>query len=233
MLPRWIPALCRWHRFERARERYLRRPALPEALRTLLAAPLPSDSTPLCGLSLLSLDVETSGLDPKRDQLLSIGSVVLAQGQIRLDGASHLFVQSDALDRRSAVIHHILPEMLQNGVSLDDAMMQLFSQLTGRVALAHGSTVERRFIDHYLADRFGLPPLPQLWLDTLHIEKRYARLQGFEQPDLRLAAVRDAQGLPAYPAHIALTDAVACAELLLVQAHRCGPDLQPLRHWWR
>lgn len=160
MLPRWIPALCRWHRFERARERYLRRPALPEALRTLLGAPLPSDSTPLFGLSLLSLDVETSGLDPERDQLLSIGSVVLAQGQIRLDEASHLFVQSDKLDRRSAVIHHILPEMLQNGVSLDDAMMQLFSQLTGRVALAHGSTVERRFIDHYLADRFGLPPCP-------------------------------------------------------------------------
>ena len=41
-------------------------------------------------------------------------------------------------------------------------------------------------------------------------------------PQLNLADARRACGLPDYPAHDALTDAVATAELFLVLRHRLG-----------
>ena len=41
-------------------------------------------------------------------------------------------------------------------------------------------------------------------------------------PELNLTAARRALGLPDYPAHDALTDAVATAELFLVVRHRLG-----------
>ena len=60
-------------------------------------------------------------------------------------------------------------------------------------------------------------------VDTMLLEQ--VQLRRREQPirtgDLRLQACRDRYNLPAYPAHNALMDALATAELLLAQAgHR-------------
>lgn len=47
------------------------------ALYRYLATPLPEPSTPIRDLRLLAIDAETTGLDPSRDQMLSVGFVPL------------------------------------------------------------------------------------------------------------------------------------------------------------
>lgn len=205
-------------RLERARARYLTRIGLPTMVRQLLSVPLPSPGASLKEARLLSLDFETTGLQPTEDHILSIGTVDVLKGRIDLETATHSFVHGRYLVKAdTAIINHLMPEQLADGKSLDEAMEELFHLMSGAILLAHGAMVERRFIDHYLQQRHCLPPLPLPWLDTLEIERRRTRYIRTMQADLRLSSVRSRHGLPRYSSHEALIDAVATAELLLVQ----------------
>jgi DNA polymerase III subunit epsilon len=63
-------------------------------------------------------------------------------------------------------------------------------------------------------------------VDTLRIEQRRLALRQHapQSGELRLEACRRRYGLPDYPAHDALVDAVAAAELLLAQASHAGGE---------
>ncbi|PVZ86657.1 hypothetical protein C9426_14655 [Serratia sp. S1B] len=204
-------------KLERARAHYLaQNPVLPNVLKTLLITPLPGADCPLDQLPILALDFETTGLDPYLHHILSIGTVALNGAGIELSSAHHNYVNDPrVINAETAVINQLLPELLATGQPLDVLMEALLVNMAGQVMLAHGSMVERCFIDAYIASRFGLPPLPLLWLDTLHMEKRRYRHQRELSGDFRLSALRQQAGLPDYPAHDALLDAVATAELLL------------------
>lgn len=215
-------------RLQTEREQWLRVPGLSHALKQLLEAPLPDFNATVTHLPWLVFDFETSGLDANTDCILSIGSVVAENGQIGLASAQHHYISSgNPVSARSAIINHITPEMLRDGVALDEAMEALFTSLTGRVAIVHGRMVERAFINAWLFKRYGREGLPLLWIDTLELELRHQQAARRIQNDLRLSSIRRDYHLPDYPAHHALCDAVATAEVLLAQigARSHGHDL--------
>ncbi len=210
------------------RTRYLARGGIPAPLARLLQTPLPPTTTPLQALDILALDIETTGLDPEQDHILSVGLVPVHQGRIDLRAARRFFVHGPYVVKAStAIINQITPEMLENGQPLDWVMEELFAAMQGHVLLCHGATVEQRFINAYLQQTFGLRDLPLPWLDTLALERNRSAHKGAEHNDFRLSSVRARQGLPPYPAHDALTDAVATAELLLSLAKTLFADTTP------
>lgn len=178
----------------------------------------------------LVIDIETTGFDPKQDALLSIGFVPIDQGRINLGKAQHYYIRDAAVSIKaeSAVINHIVPQMLTEGLPLADVFTEFFQALAGRIPIAHGSWVEQRFIAHQAKKLWGLPQLPLQWLDTLKIEKsRMANGCVPPNPDVQLASVRQRYGLPDYQAHNALYDAIATAELFLVLIRAIYGDKQP------
>lgn len=208
---------------ESQHKRWRNIPGLSPVLQQLLATPVPNFTADVFSVPWLAFDFETSGLDANQDRILSIGSVMVQSGQILLASAQHQYISSDPqVNAHSAVINHITPEMLRDGEALDEAMETLFLRLAGRVAVVHGKMVERAFINAWLQTRYGAEDLPILWIDTLEIERRYQQARRQMQNDLRLSSLRREYRLPDYPAHHALCDAVATAELALVQ-------LQPQR----
>jgi len=172
------------------------------------------------------LDLETTGLDVEKDRVLSIGWVSIKNFQIDLSTAKELMINNDTDVRpETVVINHITPEMLQEGVSLDDAFSLFFAQSQGKVIVAHACCVEKSFIDRYAREHFDLPPLPLLWIDTLGIEKYLSRAIDHNQDaDLRLSSIRARYVLPEYNAHGALIDSISTAELLLAQIKRVYRD---------
>lgn len=209
-------------KFERARARYLaRHRSLPAVISTLLTSPLPAAECPLMQLPVLSIDFETTGLDPRQDHILSIGTIEIKAAGIELSSAQHNYVNGPhVVKAETAVINQLMPALLASGQPLDELMENLFITMAGHILLAHGSMVEQRFIDAYLQNRFNLPPLPLPWLDTLVIAQRRVRHQRELATDFRLSSLRQQSGLPDYPAHDALIDAIATAELLLADSHR-------------
>ncbi|MCG7588656.1 3'-5' exonuclease [Photobacterium sp. OFAV2-7] len=222
---------------EREREKRLRQGGLPEHLSALLTKPFPEHGANLNDLEYLVLDFETTGFEPETDDILSVGYLCIKNSKLDMNSAVHTYIQgAEGVKAETAVINHIVPQMLDNGRPLDDVMMQLFQCMKGKILIAHGSTIEKRFIDHYLFTRYKIKPLPLLWIDTLLLEKSLTINKNYQKSgDYRLASVRARHGLPEYSNHGALIDAVATGELFfalisLIFSHSL-PRLGSLYHY--
>lgn len=198
--------------------------AISPAALDLLAQPYPSLKTDIADFSITVLDIETSGLKPQTDHIVSMGWVNIVDGVIKLSSAQHHIIYSptDSTDGTnddiSRSLHHILPEQQQRGITLDQAMANLFESMNSPIILAHGSTIEKRFFEQYYRSK-SCPNLPLIWLDTLKIEQNTSKGRNYHK-DFRLFALRNQYQLPDYPAHHALMDAMATAELFLAQKYR-------------
>lgn len=202
----------------RRRARELRS-AAPGPLADVLRAGSPSRDTPLVHLRLLAVDLETTGLDPGRDAVLSVGWVPVDGDRVVLGGAGGQVVSDTGEVGRSATVHGLTDDAVSRGRPLAAVLTDLLEALHGRVLLAHFARVEVGFLDAACRRLWGAG-LPVEVVDTLELERR-ARVGvwgGEVEPGaLRLAAARRYRGLPTYAAHEALTDALACAELYLAQ----------------
>ena len=211
---------------KRKRERYISKHKLPDNIKALLSAPLPELDSDLFKLDYIALDFETTGFHPEQDHLLSVGYLPLSNQQLIISEAVETFIKSsEKVKPETAVINHIVPEMLEKGSPLHEVMDTFFGALKGKVLIAHGCSIERRFIDYYIAKHYQLPPLPLLWVDTLTIEKSLTMHKGNQKSsDFRLASTRARHGLPEYSAHGALIDALATGELYLALLKKrfCG-----------
>lgn len=197
------------------------------ALRRYLSSPPPDPATPLDDLSLLAVDLETTGLDPLRDRVLSVGFVPVDGDRIALGGAGSLLVRPGDDDEagvgQSAVLHGLTDDVVAEGVPVAEALDAVFDALAGRVLLAHFAAIETGFLATLAERVHGVRP-PLVAVDTLELQLRLLRGgidMGFSTDpspgELRLWAARDRFGLPRYRAHDALVDALACAELYLAQ----------------
>jgi len=152
-----------------------------------------------------------------------MGWVEVHQKQIDLALKKHFYLNnSEQINHQTAVVNQIVPEMLEQGSSLDKAMTSLFSHCQNRVLVVHGKVIEKGFIDYYMQQKYGVSELPLLWIDTMKIEVWLANKMGGNtlSQDNRLTAVRKRYQLPQYNAHNALVDSLATAELLLAQIAR-------------
>ncbi|MGF1765685.1 exonuclease domain-containing protein [Aliivibrio kagoshimensis] len=211
---------------KRQRKRYVSTLQLPKFLTRVLDLPFPEIDDLANELEYIVLDFETTGLDCNDDLILSMGWVDIKQGKVDLSSAHHLYINNGSqVKPETAVINHIIPQMLSGGVNIHDAMMTFFEAARGKVIVAHACVVEARFMNKYLNESYHLPDMPLLWLDTLCIEKRMAKALNRDVGiDLTLTGVRERYGLPAYNSHNALADAVSTAELLLAIIKRIRPD---------
>lgn len=200
------------------RERALRKAGSDTALGRHLATPPPDPDTPTSSAPLLAVDLETTGLDPRRDQILSVGFVPVDGDVIDLSGAREIVVHADGEVGQSAVVHGLTDDIVAAGRPLPEVLDEVLAALTGRALLAHYATIEQDFLDAACRRIYG-GSLPLRVVDTMDLQRRLTA-NPYDNPrggTLRLGASREAHGLPVYHAHAALTDALACAELYLAQ----------------
>jgi DNA polymerase-3 subunit epsilon len=181
-------------------------------------------------LDLLAVDLETSGLDPARHEVLSIGMVPVRGLVIELAGARQYAVRLAHPDGvgQSATVHGITDDDAADAQPLATVLPQVCAALQGRVLLAHHASIEVGFLTRACRDHGQ--PLPDLRvIDTVLLQRRVlrrGRTHGQVADDeLTLEGARRFLGLPRYRSHEALTDALACAELYLAQVTALGDDL--------
>ncbi|WP_235890087.1 3'-5' exonuclease [Maribrevibacterium harenarium] len=178
------------------------------------------------------LDMETTGLDPKQHQVVSLGWVLVENGAILLDSAQHIVLQGAEIDPETVAIHMITDQDVEElGRNQASVLRYLRQLIKGKVLVAHHAPIELGFLKRL----WGTQPMPDLsvqWLDTLALERTKAERKGaiIQEGGFRLGACRERYGLPDYNGHDALTDALATAELLLAQiAHQpTSPTLMEL-----
>jgi DNA polymerase-3 subunit epsilon len=207
------------------RRRALNR-AAPGPLHDYLAVPFPQNGALCRDTSIVALDLETTGLDPKKDSILSVGLVNVEGMAVRLETAWHQVVRVDhALAEESVVIHEITDDAAAAGRPLEEVLPPLLEHLAGRVMLVHYKNIEQNFLDaacrRLYGSRFVIPTIDTLALAARVFERRNHTIQA---GDLRLFNLRPRYNLPRYKAHNALSDALATAELFLAMAAEMAPD---------
>lgn len=205
-------------------------------LKSFYQSTLPGPKTPLEDVPMISIDLETTGLDPDRDSIISIGMVDMDIQRIYCRSACHwTFNPKRPLTRSSVPIHEITDTDVQGSPSLESRFSDILDALAGKIVVVHYLPIERRFLAKAAQRIYGYP-LHFPIVDTMDLEKRHLR-KGlrviFPRADsVRLDACRTRLHLPRYKAHHALTDALATAELLQAQvAHRYNAS-DPVSQFW-
>ena len=111
--------------------------APPGPIRDYLATPLPGPRTAVADLRLLAVDIETTGLDPRTDHILSVGFLPVDGLVIDLSGAEQLLCRAEVGVGQSAVVHGITDDALTEGIALSEVVERVAAALHGRVLLAH------------------------------------------------------------------------------------------------
>lgn len=172
---------------------------------------------------MLALDLELTGLDPGRAEIVSAGFVPIDGLRIRLAGAQRILVRPEGNVEESAKVHLIRDEDLEAAASLEEAMVLILEALRGRVLLVHFSRLDHGMLARICRHRYGAPLVVPV-VDTLAVAHRQLLRTGREPApgSLRLPALRAQYGLPPAPLHGALSDAVATAELFLAMVAEKG-----------
>jgi len=111
------------------------------------------------------VDVETSGLDMKKDRLISIGAVALTDGKMDFSDAFQVVVRQDRIStHENILIHGIGGSAQSEGVDPAEALL-LFLQYIGKAPLvAYHAFFDQSMIDKALVEYLGVK-LEQSWMD--------------------------------------------------------------------
>lgn len=178
---------------------------------------------------MIAVDLELTGLDAKKNKIISIGWTLIDKGRIKLGSNQHLLVNTDHSVGDSATIHELLDNEVETGISIEDALGLLFQAAKGRVWVFHHAGLDVAFLQvacREWAELRASARVPMMTLDTLQIElsARQRRDIPVKPGDLQLGELRAHYYLPDYKGHNALVDALATAELMLAMAARLDRD---------
>ncbi len=200
--------------------------ARPGPLAEYLSTPFPDKKSDCREIEIVAIDLETTGLDPKKDDILSIGMVNIDGWGVKLGTSWHRIVRVEqAIPGESAVIHQITDDQAAAGAPIEELLPEVLRRMAGKPMVVHYSPIEQNFLSAACQKLYGAPFVVPT-IDTLEVGQRvFERRNHLIQPgDLRLFNLRPRYNLPQYKAHNALSDALATAELFLAMADNLYPD---------
>ncbi len=172
-----------------------------------------------------SLDLETGGLDARKDAMLAVGMVPIREGTIRLGQAWCTLVRPDSaggIDPDSVKAHQLVWGEVRDAPPVCEVLPEIDRRLREGVLLLHHRSLDLAFLRRAYREcglRWPRPPVVDtvdLLVRVSHHRLRREPHLPRELPALNLTRARRQFGLPEYQAHDALTDAIATAELFLV-----------------
>jgi DNA polymerase-3 subunit epsilon len=167
----------------------------------------------------VSLDFEATGLDLRRDTIVSFGTVPIRMGRIELGGAVYQLVDPGEVppSKESITVHGLRPVDLRGAPSIEATRRALGAAIDGRFLVTWWAGVEASF----LAKIFGGGV--RGWLRrAIDVRDLVIALEGETARQLTLTTAAQRFGVPVANPHHALDDALVTAQLLLVTASRLG-----------
>ncbi|WP_332401324.1 3'-5' exonuclease [Vibrio metschnikovii] len=181
---------------------------------------------------LISLDCETTSLDPQRAELVSIAATKIIDNRILTSQAFHIRLAAPtSLDSGSVRIHQLRHQDLANGLSEQQALQQLLAFIGNRPLVGYHIRYDKTILDIACRKQLGFPlPNPLIEVSQLYHQQLEKQLPN-AYFDLSLAAICHHLDLPMQDKHDALQDAITAA-LVFVRLSKGGlPKLKsPYQH---
>lgn len=201
----------------------------------LKSAPKIDLNAPLDGLRWVVVDVETGGLNPHADPLLSIGAVEIRHGQIQLGASFEARLQQSAVTSHENILIHGLTHSQQlSGAAAKDALLDFAEYAAGGPFVAFHAGFDHTALQVAMQKELGWN-FPGQWLDAAIIAPLlFPHLAtGRRSLDDWLEAL----SIQNYARHSAVADATATAQLWLILLNAAARqrlhtfrDLESLAH---
>lgn len=122
-------------------------------------------------------DCETTGLDIKKDRILSIGAVAVINNEIKVNDTLTIFVKQDIFNPDSVPIHGILKEGQEEKVVEAEAIIRFLDYIKDATLVAHHANFDLEMINLALS-RLELGRLKNQYMDT---DIMYQKLKYFPE----------------------------------------------------
>ncbi len=166
------------------------------------------------------LDCETSGLNPQKDEILSIGAVHIKDNKILMRKTFNIFLKpSKNINVESIKIHHIRPVDLKNGIDAQEAIYQLLDFIGSRPIVGYYIKFDVAIISRYTKEFIGIK-LPNKTIEVSSMYYNTIRKRSDCQfVDLRFDTILKKLDIPILGKHDALNDALMTAMIFLKLAY--------------
>jgi len=161
----------------------------------------------------VALDCETTGLDVRHDQIVSIGAVRIVGNRLLTSERLELIVRPErSLKVASMRVHRLLERDVAHGLEPQQAMRQLLDFIGSRPLVGYYLEFDVAMLNREIWPMLGVRlPQPKIEVSAMYYDFKQRQLPAHardETIDLRFATIMNELGLPLRDAHDALNDAV-------------------------
>lgn len=173
---------------------------------------------PLKDVRFVVFDTETTGLEPAKDRILSIGAVGIQQGKIMVQDSFEMYVQQETYSKESISIHGIMPGRARQGVPEQEAVQRFIDYIRGAVLVAHHAAFDVTMVNNMIKRHYHARILNK-FLDTASLAIRLEQFQVapefYQSSEYSLDALIERYHLTAQDRHTAAGDSFITAQLLI------------------
>ncbi len=166
----------------------------------------------------VSLDCETTGLDPRVDDVVTVAAVRIRGNRILLSERFEATVRpEDARSSEAAIkIHRLRERDVESAQPIHRVLPELLRFIGGRPLVGYYIDFDVRMLDKYALWLLQTKlPNPQIEVSSLYYERKYGSAPPGTTIDLSFAAILRDLGIPPLEQHDALNDAVMAAMIYL------------------
>ncbi|RRD90568.1 3'-5' exonuclease [Conchiformibius steedae] len=168
------------------------------------------------GGEMVSIDCETTGLDVKTAEIISIGAVKIRENRVLAGEPFYVLIKPEGeMAAENISVHGLRPQDLSGGLPIQEALLQLLDFIGGRPLVGYYLEFDVAMLNKFLKPLIGVKlPNRQIEISSIYYRQEMKTLQdGFV--DLRLEAINKKLRLPVTARHNALNDAVHAAVMYL------------------
>lgn len=163
----------------------------------------------------ISIDCETSSLNPAEAEILSIAAVPVSGNTIQRSRALYLKIRPrNPISPGSIPIHLLRQQDLENGLELDQALGELLRFIGPRPLLGYYLEFDVALLDRALKPRLGIAlPNKLIEVSGLYYDRTVTAYR--PEVDLSLTSILRNLDLPDLPRHDPVNDAVLAAMIFV------------------
>jgi DNA polymerase-3 subunit epsilon len=163
------------------------------------------------------IDLETTGLDPRHDHVVSYGAVPIRDGRVKTSESVYGLVHvPHDVPASSVKFHGLRTQDLDGAPPLAECVAVLDDLIGDHPIVAHCAWIERSFL--HKAFRRSYLPFTSPIVDTAVLAQRLLDVDLAPDQAVSLEYATTALGLPVHSPHHALGDAVTTASLFIALA---------------
>ena len=166
----------------------------------------------------VSLDCETTGLNRRSDEIISVGAVRIVGDRIMTSERLELLIRPEkGVSADSVRIHRLRERDLEGGLPKDEAMRRLMRFIGSRPLVGYYLEFDVAMLNRAIWPLLGMGlPQPKIEVSAMYYDYKFKQLPPYQQQatteiDLRFATLMQDLALPEREAHDALNDAVMAA----------------------